>query len=159
MCFHLHCNAYAVYRPPDSASHTLSTYTHIHTHTPFYLSSMFSYPPLPHTRNSYKIPLQRSNSGVNKMAHMHSLTHNTAPLMKAYTYTHMYASMHHISPCEHAHIHIYVCTHMHTHAALNETAGAIKPKPVRASFLQMDLRCGLYRIICQHAAGNETSHS
>lgn len=137
---HLLANSQTINHPPDSAYH--SVHTHAHKH-----ASLFIIPVLSATTHKHKIPakippFQRSHSGVNITAHTHPLTHTTLLFKSARLYMH---------PNPKAHAYIYsICAHLHTHAVLNETAGAIRPKPERASFLQMDLRCGLYRIICQH---------
>lgn len=144
---HLLANSQTINHPPDSAYH--SVHTHAHKH-----ASLFIIPVLSATTHKHKIPakippFQRSHSGVNITAHTHPLTHTQRPSSNVHAYTCTPTTTPTPNPKAHAYIYS-ICAHLHTHAVLNETAGAIRPKPERASFLQMDLRCGLYRIICQH---------
>lgn len=127
--------------PPDSAQHSAHS-------TPLHSAATLSFSR--HRTHTHQIPTRSPRREViQESITWRTHTHSPPTLLET----------HHPPPFfferarSHARRYMYMCTD------LSETAGAIKPKPGRASFLQMDLRSGLYRIICQHAAGNETSHS
>lgn len=142
---HLLANSQTINHPPDSAYH--SVHTHAHKHASLFIIPVLSATTHKNTKFQQKFPPSREviQESISQHTHTHSHTQRSSSNLHAYTCTPT------TTPNPKAHAYIYsICAHLHTHAVLNETAGAIRPKPERASFLQMDLRCGLYRIICQH---------